>query len=73
MIVSELNKRKQIGPMLKVVDVLILSVIDAVLYDLRIKYTALAPGKKRSTILFDPSTPEYLHELIYLGKGIAME
>jgi hypothetical protein len=73
MIVSELNKRKQIGPMLKVDDDLILSVIDAVLYDLRIKYTALAPGKKRSTILFDPSTPEYLYELIYLGKKIAMD
>ena len=73
MIVSELNKRKQIGPMLMVDDDLILSVIDAVLYDLRIKYTALAPGKKRSTILFDPSTPEYLYELIYLGKKIAMD
>ena len=73
MIVSELNKRKQIDPMLKVDDVLILSVIDALLYDLRREYTALAPGKKRSTILFDPSTPEYLHELIYSRKGIAMD
>jgi hypothetical protein len=59
--------------MLKVDDDLILTVIDALLHDLRREYTALAPGKMRSTILFDPSTPEYLHELIYLGKKIAMD
>jgi hypothetical protein len=71
MIVSELNKRKQIGPMLKVDDDLILSVIDDDY--LRREYIALANGVSTSKILFNPRTPEYLHKLIYLEEGVAMD
>ncbi len=71
-IVYEL-KRKQIGTMLKVDDDLILSVIDDELNYLRREYTALANGASTSKILFNPSTPEYLHQLIYLEEGVAMD
>ncbi len=73
MIVSELNKKKQIGPMVKMDDDLILSVIEAVLNNLRRKYTALANGASTSKILFNPRTPHYLHQLIYLEEGVAMD
>jgi len=72
-IVSELNKRKQIGPMLMVDDDLILSVIDDMLNNLGREYTALANGVSTSKIFFNPSTPEYLHQLIYLEDGVAMD
>ena len=73
-IISELNKRKQIGDdAFEVDDNLILSVINAVLNNLQEMYTALANGGSTSTILFDPSTPDYLYQLIYLGKGVAMD
>ena len=72
-IVSELNKRKQIGTMSKVDDDLIFSVMNAVLNNLQREYTALVRGGSRSKILFDPSTPEYLHQLIYLGEGVVMD
>jgi hypothetical protein len=54
-------------------DDLILSVIDTVLNNLRRKYTALASGVSTSKILFNPSTAEYLHQLIYLEEGVAMD
>jgi len=73
MIVSELNKKKQIGTILKVDDDLILSVIDDMLNNLGREYTALANGVSTSKILFNPSTPEYLHQLIYSEEGVAID
>jgi len=71
-IVYEL-KRKQIGTMLKVDDDLILSEIDDEFNYLRREYTALANGASTSKILFNPSTPEYLHQLIYSEEGVAID